>query len=159
MCIRDRHKAALLGNSSCELAAVCDITAEQAGQLAEGTNARVYTDYREMQEAEQLDAVILNLPHYLHKEVSVFFLEHHIAVLVEKPMANTTEAVSYTHLDVYKRQVKGGLVRDRENLPLDMIKNLCYMSLPSYIMDSSPWTLPQFRNGIVHFFVASNVTR
>ena len=55
--------------------------------------------------------------------------------------------------------VKGGLVRDRENLPLDMIKNLCYMSLPSYIMDSSPWTLPQFRNGIVHFFVASNVAR
>ncbi len=85
------HKAALLGNSSCELAAVCDITAEKAEQLAEGTNARVYTDYREMQEAEQLDAVILNLPHYLHKEVSVFFLEHHIAVLVEKPMANTTE--------------------------------------------------------------------
>lgn len=89
--IATSHKRALQGNSSCELIAVCDIVAEKAEQIAEGTNARVYTDYKVMQEAEQLDAVILNLPHFLHKEVSIYFLERRIAVLVEKPMANSVE--------------------------------------------------------------------
>ena len=89
--IATSHKRALQGNSNCELVAVCDIVAEKAEQIAEGTNARMYTDYKEMQEAEQLDAVILNLPHFLHKEVSIYFLERRIAVLVEKPMANSVE--------------------------------------------------------------------
>lgn len=85
------HKRVLLKNNSCELVAVCDIVAEKAEQIAEGTNARVYTDYKAMQEAEQMDAVIINLPHFLHKEVSIYFLERGIAVLVEKPMANSVE--------------------------------------------------------------------
>lgn len=85
------HKEALMGNPQCEITAVCDLSLEKAEQLAEGTKARVYTDYKLMQESEQLDAVILNLPHFLHKDVSVYFLERSVPVLVEKPMAITTE--------------------------------------------------------------------
>ena len=48
-----------------------------------------FTDYKEMAEKIQTDAVILNLPHWLHCEAVVFFLEHGLHVLVEKPMANT----------------------------------------------------------------------
>ena len=44
-------------------------------ELAKGTQAKVYTDYKEMQKHETLDGVILNLPHFLHKDVSIFFLE------------------------------------------------------------------------------------
>jgi predicted dehydrogenase len=83
------HKKAILGNSECILAAACDLDVEKARAMAEGTDARVYTDYRVMAESEELDAVILNLPHFLHAPVSVYFLEKGIAVLVEKPMANT----------------------------------------------------------------------
>ena len=32
-------------------------------------------------------------------------------------------------------------------------------SRPSYMIASSPYTLPQFRTGIVHFLVASKVER
>ncbi len=85
------HKKALLNNSACSIEAICDINIEKAEKLAEGTEARVYSDYKEMCEQEELDAVILNLPHFLHKEVSVYFLENKVAVLVEKPMANTVE--------------------------------------------------------------------
>ena len=85
------HKKAIGTNMACELAAVCDTVQEKAENLAQGTGARVYTDYRQMQEAEKLDAVILNLPHFLHKSVAVYFLEKGIHVLVEKPMALTTE--------------------------------------------------------------------
>ena len=85
------HKYAIEKNSNCTVAAICDVVKEKAQELAEGTQARVYTDYKEMQKNEMLDGVILNLPHFLHKEVAVFFLEKHIPTLVEKPMANTVE--------------------------------------------------------------------
>lgn len=81
------HKRAILANEECELTAVCDIVEKNAQAIAEGTAARVYTDYKVMQESENLDAVILNLPHFLHKDISIYFLERKVAVLVEKPMA------------------------------------------------------------------------
>lgn len=86
------HKEAFMTNPDCELVAICDKVLERAQKLAENTNARVYDDYQKMQEAEKLDAVILNLPHFLHECVTVYFLEKGISVLVEKPMAiNTAE--------------------------------------------------------------------
>lgn len=85
------HKEALDRLNLYSLEAVCDIVIDRAKDIACGTNARVYADYKEMAEAEKLDAVILNLPHFLHKEVAVYFLERSIAVLVEKPMAMNVE--------------------------------------------------------------------
>ena len=89
--IGQSHKEAMVKNTGCRLVAVCDLVVEKARELAEGTEANVYTDYKEMAETEELDAVILNLPHFLHKDVTIYFLEKRIAVLVEKPMANTVE--------------------------------------------------------------------
>ncbi len=85
------HKAAIMKNSDCCLAAVCDVVIEKAKELTVDTDIPVYADYKEMAENVELDAVILNLPHFLHKEVTIYFLEKRIAVLVEKPMANTVE--------------------------------------------------------------------
>lgn len=85
------HKKAIDAHPECELAAVCNRTESRAVALAEGTNARTYSDYKVMQEQEDLDAVIVNLPHDMHKDVSIYFLEHKVAVLVEKPMANSVE--------------------------------------------------------------------
>ena len=89
--IGQSHKEAMVKNTGCRLVAVCDIVIEKAQEIAEGTGANVYTDYKEMARAEELDAVILNLPHFLHKDVTIYFLERGIAVLVEKPMANSVE--------------------------------------------------------------------
>ncbi len=89
--IADAHKEAILANGDCEITAICDIALEKAQALAEGTCAKVYADYKEMQEKERPDAVILNLPHFLHMEVTVYFLQKGVAVLCEKPMANTLE--------------------------------------------------------------------
>ena len=85
------HKKAIVSNGDCTIAAICDVIKEKAQELADGTRANIYTDYREMHRKEQLDGVILNLPHFLHKEVTVYFLANRIPTLIEKPMANTTE--------------------------------------------------------------------
>ena len=82
------HAAAIEKNADCELCAVADVVAERASEFAKN-GAECFTDYKEMCEKVQLDAVILNLPHFLHCEVSKYFLGKGVNVLCEKPMANS----------------------------------------------------------------------
>lgn len=76
---------------NCCISAVCDINETVAKELAEKYNVPYFTDYHDMPGNVEMDAVILNLPHFLHCESTVFFLEKGYHVLVEKPMANTVE--------------------------------------------------------------------
>lgn len=85
------HKRAIRQVEGCEICGVSDLVEEKAKALAEGTGANVYTDYQEMLAKEKPDGVILNLPHFLHKDVTIDCLERGVPVLVEKPMALNTE--------------------------------------------------------------------
>lgn len=89
--IGEEHKMAIEKHPECELTAICDINTDNANKLAEGLNAKVYTDYKEMVLKEDFDIAIINLPHFLHKESTVFCLENGKHVLVEKPMACSVE--------------------------------------------------------------------
>lgn len=85
------HELAIRQHPETRLVAVADLDLEKARQIAQPHGAAVYTDYRQMAKETEMDAVILNLPHFLHCEATVFFLEAGVNVLVEKPMANTVE--------------------------------------------------------------------
>lgn len=85
--ISTNHLYAIDKLDGLKLVAVCDIDEEKAKNTAEKYGVKYYTDYKKMAENEQLDGVHICLPHYLHKEVSIYFLEHKIPVLCEKPMA------------------------------------------------------------------------
>lgn len=85
------HANVISVNPDCTLVAVCDLIEERADEIATKFDAQSFTDYKEMCAQVQMDAVILNLPHFLHCEVSVYFMEHGINVLVEKPMAMNVE--------------------------------------------------------------------
>lgn len=89
--IASSHLSAIKNTGVCELCAVCDINEEKAKALSEEYQVPYFLDYHEIPGKIDVDAVILNLPHYLHCESSVFFLEHGVHVLVEKPMANSVE--------------------------------------------------------------------
>jgi len=72
-----------------EIAAAVDVIRERAQAVADllpGPTA-VATDYREI--LDQVDAVLLVLPHHLHHPVAVDCLNAGKHVLVEKPMANS----------------------------------------------------------------------
>ncbi|AIY03300.1 hypothetical protein ART_3701 [Arthrobacter sp. PAMC 25486] len=71
------------------LAAVCDLNADTAAKAADPWGAAVYTDYQEMLAAGVVDAVVINTPHSLHKDMVVAAAAHGVHVLVEKPMATT----------------------------------------------------------------------
>lgn len=71
--------------------AICDIVPGPAEALAsEFGIGRVYTDYREMIEREQPDAVHVLLPNVLHREPVLFALAAGAHVLCEKPIATST---------------------------------------------------------------------
>lgn len=76
-----------------ELGAVCDIRPERVAELKEifGDEIPVYTDYIEMMESGNVDAVVTTLPHYFHPEVAMAALERDLHVLVEKPVGVYTK--------------------------------------------------------------------
>lgn len=85
------HSDCILNNPDCFLTAVCDTVFEKAEEIASVHGAKCFTNYKEMPGNVELDAVIINLPHFLHCEATIFFLEKGIHVLVEKPMAMNVE--------------------------------------------------------------------
>jgi len=52
---------------------------------------RTYQDYREMIEKNELDAVIISLPNYLHKDCCILSSERGCDILVEKPVGRSFE--------------------------------------------------------------------
>ena len=69
------------------LVCVCDVKKDRADECAKKYGVKAYYDYKEMFEKEQLDAVHICLPHYIHVEVSIYAMEHGVNVLSEKPMS------------------------------------------------------------------------
>lgn len=74
-----------------EITAVCDIVEERAKAAAEKYGATAYTDYETLLKEEEVDAVSVCLPNYLHAPVSIAALEAGCHVLCEKPMATSRE--------------------------------------------------------------------
>lgn len=89
--IGTRYLSAIEASQSCTLCAICDINEEKAKMYAEKYGVPYFTDYTQVPANCDVDAVILNLPHWLHCEATEFFLDSGLHVFVEKPMANTSE--------------------------------------------------------------------
>lgn len=89
-----RHLDCHLKNSRVEIVALCDILPERAETAIETNgliNAKVYQDFREMIDTEQLDAVDIATPNYLHSIVAVYAMEQGLHVFCEKPDAVSVE--------------------------------------------------------------------
>jgi len=87
------HFFAIKNIDEVELVALCDTRRDKAEAANEkhGFGARIYTDYYEMLDSEELDAVHIATPHYLHAEMTVEALSRGIYVFSEKPMCINTE--------------------------------------------------------------------
>jgi myo-inositol 2-dehydrogenase / D-chiro-inositol 1-dehydrogenase len=81
------HLQALAPEPDVTLAAVCDLDAERAAAVAGPAGAAVHTDWRQMLEAERLDAVFVCTPPAFHAEPALAALERGHAVYLEKPLA------------------------------------------------------------------------
>lgn len=77
-----------------KVVATADLIPERAKERANQLGAEeFYTDYEPLLEREDIDAVDICLPHYLHAEATIKAAERGKHVLIEKPMArNLKEA-------------------------------------------------------------------
>lgn len=92
------HRNALAQLDHVELTAVSDVKPEKKDELPEGVH--FYQDYEEMLDQEQLDAVHICLPHYLHLPAVTACAKRGINVLLEKPSTmNTAELRQMQALD------------------------------------------------------------
>ncbi len=91
------HESLTSSGFDSRLVAICDINKEQfeknitinlgATDKGDFEGINLYTDVNEMLEKENLDAVDICLPTYLHKEYAIMCLERGLHVFCEKPMA------------------------------------------------------------------------
>jgi predicted dehydrogenase len=73
------------------IAAVAEVREERAEEVAKRYGVKPYTDYKVMLDKEKIDIVIVALPHFLHKEVSIYCANMKCHILMEKPMALNIE--------------------------------------------------------------------
>ncbi|MYI55442.1 MAG: Gfo/Idh/MocA family oxidoreductase, partial [Acidimicrobiia bacterium] len=81
------HLPAIAANPDAELVAIADpdeANRSRANEVFEPPAA--YGDYRDMLRAEQLDGVVVAVPHTRHFDIALDALRHDLHVLVEKPM-------------------------------------------------------------------------
>ena len=87
------HARSYAGNiREAELAAVCDPAKENLDAVQRELNVlQVYTDYREVMDNAEIDAVIVVTPTQFHREIVTAAAQAHKHVFCEKPMASTVE--------------------------------------------------------------------
>ena len=90
--ISKNHFEAISQIPEAEYVAVADIISERAEEAAKTYNIpSFYTDYHQMLEKEQLDAVSICTPSGLHPAIGIDVAKHKINVITEKPMAISVE--------------------------------------------------------------------
>ncbi|WP_339167332.1 Gfo/Idh/MocA family oxidoreductase [Paenibacillus sp. FSL R5-0341] len=86
-----RHIPEYAANENIELVAFADPIVERAEKMAETYGGKAYSSYEELLANETVDAVSVCTPNYLHAPMAIAAANAGKHVLVEKPMAVSTE--------------------------------------------------------------------
>ena len=86
--IAQNHLAAIALLNHVKVVALCDKIRSKAEALCERftLSAKIYENFDELLEKEELDAVHIATPHFLHAPMAIKALERGINVFLEKPM-------------------------------------------------------------------------
>lgn len=95
------HLNAYTWNPNSELVAVCDMNPEITKQVKEEYHVNTYNDIEEMLNNEDIDAVSVATPDPYHKEPVLAAIRHGKHVLVEKPLATSSQD-AYEIIDAAK---------------------------------------------------------
>ena len=85
--IAQAHLRAIAANPHAQLVAAMDIVEDRATEVAEKYNARAYKSVKDVLADDDVEAVVLPLPHHLHCPITIQAAEAGKHILVEKPMA------------------------------------------------------------------------
>lgn len=87
-----RHIEAISANEQAELVALCDLNMDRARERAEGLSVKIYQNYHDMLDQEDIDAVCIMTPSGMHPEHAIDIItKYKKHIVVEKPMALRVE--------------------------------------------------------------------
>ncbi len=94
--IFDLNVLGYLNNEDVEITSLCNRTIDKAKDKIKKfklhKDTRIYSDYKEMLDKEQLDLIEILLPHHLHADATIYAAKKGIkAISVQKPMALNLE--------------------------------------------------------------------
>ncbi|WP_041446531.1 Gfo/Idh/MocA family protein [Pseudothermotoga thermarum] len=128
--ISSKHLEAIFENKDLvKLVACCDLIPQRAEIAAEkvektlGYKPEVYTDFRKLLKREDIDFVAIATPSGSHYEISIEAMEHSKNVLVEKPMALSTDHMNHMiELSKRKNLKLGVCFQNRFNPPIQELR-------------------------------------
>lgn len=103
--IAHRHMEKLTKIKGVRLISFCDIEEARAREAMRKYGGRYYTEYRQMLEKEDLDAVYICLPPFAHTDQEILAAKAGINIFVEKPIALDLEKVHQTEEVVEKNGI------------------------------------------------------
>ena len=126
--ISGAHIKTYMDQPDVEIVAGCDLIPDKAEKkFAEYKveNAKFFTDYKEMIDTVQMDAVSVCTYNRTHAECTIYALEHGLNVLLEKPMSVTLEEA----VAIRKAEKKSGKIvsvgfQPRLDANMKMIKRI-----------------------------------
>jgi len=106
------HIEAIRKTKNAEVIAVADTNEDIAKKIAEEYKVKWYADYMKMLEKEEIDAVTICTPHFLHAPMTINALQEGKHVLCEKPIANHVREADEMIKTADKQGLKLGVVSD-----------------------------------------------
>ncbi len=109
-----------------EPVAICDMDRARAQEIADKFGIReVYTDYHEMAEKADIDAVAIVTPDFAHADIACEFANHKKHLLIEKPLATTRADIDRIVEAVNRNGVRCMVdLHNRWNAPFNTCKQL-----------------------------------
>ena len=122
------HANAINQIDNATLYAVCDKNDEHARICAKEYNCLVYNDFDDMLKDNNIDAVHICTPHYLHKDMTIKALKAGKDVVLEKPVA-----ISKTDMDELAAYVNSYENKNKLCVMLQNRRNVCIEKLKEII--------------------------
>jgi len=99
------HMNALQSVDDAQIVAIADLMDERAESAASRFVARAYTDYRDMLEKEELDALYVCVPPFAHEDQELIAASKGIHLFVEKPIALDLERATEVSKAIRKNKI------------------------------------------------------
>ena len=119
--VRVRHLPETHSNPHTKVAAICDIVESRVNEMAAQYDCKAYTDYKDLVQDPEIDAVIVAATNTTHAEMSIAALNAGKHVLCEKPMA-TNLADAKNMLDAASKSGKQLMIAHNQRLENAHIK-------------------------------------
>lgn len=138
-------------NKNCEIVALCDTDTRKLDYLTNRYNIKKhYLDYDKLLQDEEIDAVVIATPNYLHSPMAIGALEYEKDVLVETPMAISVEdAEAMVKLAEKKKRILLPALSQRLRSDVRLIKSFIdngelgsvYYSKAGWLRGRADWSL------------------